>query len=110
MKRLLPILIGLVALLPVSPVTVLAQQPEIAIAAKAYMLSDYQSSQVMASQNAHERVEPASLTKLMTAYIVFSALKQNRIQLDQVVPVSNKATAVMATEAVKVANTCPVVS
>ena len=91
MKRLLPILIGLVALLPVSPVTVLAQQPEIAIAAKAYMLSDYQSSQVLASQNAHERVEPASLTKLMTAYIVFSALKQSRIQLDQVVPVSNKA-------------------
>ncbi len=55
------------------------------------MLSDYQSSQVLASQNAHLRVEPASLTKLMTAYIVFSALKQNRIALDQVVPVSNKA-------------------
>ncbi|GJL75480.1 MAG: peptidase [Nitrosomonas sp.] len=55
------------------------------------MLSDYQSGQVLASQNVHERVEPASLTKLMTAYIVFSALKQNRIQLDQVVPVSNKA-------------------
>ena len=91
MKRLLPILIGLVALLPTLPVTVLAQQPEISIAAKAYMLSDYQSSQILASQNAHERVEPASLTKLMTAYIVFSALKQNRIQLDQVVPVSNKA-------------------
>lgn len=55
------------------------------------MLSDYQSGQVLASKNAHERVEPASLTKLMTAYIVFSALKQNRVRLDQVVPVSNRA-------------------
>ncbi|HNP26560.1 MAG TPA: D-alanyl-D-alanine carboxypeptidase family protein [Nitrosomonas sp.] len=91
MKRLLPLLIYLVVLLPVLPVPVSAQQPAISIAAKAYMLSDYQSGQVLASQNVHERVEPASLTKLMTAYIVFSALKQNRIQLDQVVPVSNKA-------------------
>ncbi|PTN10349.1 D-alanyl-D-alanine carboxypeptidase family protein [Nitrosomonas aestuarii] len=91
MKRLLPILIYLVVSLPVLPVPVSAQQPAISIAAKAYMLSDYQSGQVLASQNVHERVEPASLTKLMTAYIVFSALKQNRIQLDQIVPVSNKA-------------------
>ncbi len=91
MKRLFPLLIYLVVLLPVLPVPVSAQQPAISIAAKAYMLSDYQSGQVLASQNVHERVEPASLTKLMTAYIVFSALKQNRIQLDQVVPVSNKA-------------------
>lgn len=55
------------------------------------MLSDYQSGQILASQNVHERVEPASLTKLMTAYIVFSALKQNSIQLNQAVPVSEKA-------------------
>lgn len=88
MKRLLLILISLVVL---SPVHLLAQQPEISIAAKAYMLSDYQSGQVLASRNAYERVEPASLTKLMTAYIVFSALKHNRIQLDQVAPVSTKA-------------------
>ncbi len=87
MKRLLPIVICLVVL----SMQVSAQQPDISIAAKAYMLSDYQSGQVLASKNAHERVEPASLTKLMTAYIVFSALKQNRIQRDQVVPVSNQA-------------------
>jgi len=91
MKRLLSILISLAVFLSMLPVAVFAQQPTISIAAKAYMLSDYQSGQVLASQNVHERVEPASLTKLMTAYIVFSALKQNRIQLDQVVPVSNRA-------------------
>lgn len=91
MKRLLPLLMSLVVLLPFFTAQVLAQQPSISIAAKAYMLSDYQSGQILASQNAHERVEPASLTKLMTAYLVFSALKQNSIQLDQVVPVSNKA-------------------
>lgn len=89
MNRLFHILIGLVVFLSM-PVSA-QQQPEISIAAKSYILSDYQSGQVLASHNAHERVEPASLTKLMTAYIVFSALKQNRIQLDQVVPVSNRA-------------------
>lgn len=91
MRRLLPLLISLVVSLSFFSKQVLAQQPAISIAAKAYMLSDFQSGQILASQNAHERVEPASLTKLMTAYIVFSALKQNSIQLDQVVPVSNKA-------------------
>jgi serine-type D-Ala-D-Ala carboxypeptidase (penicillin-binding protein 5/6) len=89
MKRLLPIVICLIAFL--SSQVSAQQQPDISIAAKAYMLSDYQSGQVLASKNAHERVEPASLTKLMTAYIVFSALKQNRIRLDQIVPVSNRA-------------------
>ncbi|MBX3639360.1 MAG: D-alanyl-D-alanine carboxypeptidase [Nitrosomonas sp.] len=89
MKRLLSIVICLVVSLSM-PVSA-QQQPDISIAAKAYMLSDYQSGQVLASKNPHERVEPASLTKLMTAYIVFSALKQNRIRLDQVVPVSSRA-------------------
>ncbi|HQU61575.1 MAG: D-alanyl-D-alanine carboxypeptidase [Burkholderiales bacterium] len=89
MKRLLPIVICLIAFL--SSQVSAQQQPDISIAAKAYMLSDYQSGQVLASKNAHERVEPASLTKLMTAYIVFSALKQSRVRLDQVVPVSNRA-------------------
>ncbi|SER00535.1 D-alanyl-D-alanine carboxypeptidase (penicillin-binding protein 5/6) [Nitrosomonas sp. Nm51] len=92
MRRLLfPLLFLVLSMLAIFPAAVVADQPEIAIAAKAYMLTDYQSGQVLASQNPHERVEPASLTKLMTAYIVFTALKQNRIQLDQVVPVSDKA-------------------
>ena len=68
-----------------------AQQQSIPIAAKAYTVVDFQTGQSLISQNAHERIEPASLTKLMTAYIVFSALKQNRLSLNQVVPVSANA-------------------
>jgi len=71
--------------------TVFAQQQNISIAAKSYLLADFQSGQVLAAENEHERIEPASLTKLMTAYVVFTALKQNRIALEQVVPVSNTA-------------------
>ena len=68
-----------------------AQQPELSVAAKSFVLSDFHSGQILASHNPHERLDPASLTKLMTAYIVFSVLKQERITLDQVVPVSNKS-------------------
>ncbi len=69
----------------------IAQQPAISLDAKAFLLTDYQTGQALASKNANERIEPASLTKLMTAYVVFAALKQNRIALDQQVPVSERA-------------------
>ncbi|MCC6531409.1 MAG: D-alanyl-D-alanine carboxypeptidase [Burkholderiales bacterium] len=61
------------------------------IAAKSYVLYDFQSRQSLAAHNPDERVEPASLTKLMTAYLAFSALKQNTLKRDQVVPVSQAA-------------------
>ncbi len=69
----------------------LAQPNSLSIAAKSYLLSDFQTGQTLASQNAHEQIEPASLTKLMTAYVVFSALKQHRLELNQAVPVSQTA-------------------
>lgn len=59
--------------------------------AKAWLLLDMSSGQVLASQNPAERIEPASLTKLMTAYLAFSALKAKTITQEQVVPVSEKA-------------------
>jgi D-alanyl-D-alanine carboxypeptidase (penicillin-binding protein 5/6) len=62
-----------------------------AIAAKAYLLLDFNSGQTLAAHNPQARVEPASLTKLMTAYLTFSALDQKRIRPDQVVPVSEFA-------------------
>lgn len=68
-----------------------SQQPELAVAAKSFILIDFHSSQTLASSNPHERLDPASLTKLMTAYVVFSALQQERIKIDQVVPVSNRS-------------------
>ena len=61
------------------------------IAAKAWLLYDFTSAQTIVSANQHERVEPASLTKLMTTYLAFAALKQKTLTLDQVVPVSERA-------------------
>jgi D-alanyl-D-alanine carboxypeptidase (penicillin-binding protein 5/6) len=61
------------------------------IAAKAYLLVDYNSSQLLVSHNPQQRVEPASLTKLMTAYLAFGALKSKRLKPDQIVPVSARA-------------------
>ena len=61
------------------------------IAAKAWLLYDFTSAQAIISANEHERVEPASLTKLMTTYLAFAALKQKTLTLDQVVPVSERA-------------------
>lgn len=81
----------LLLLLCLAVSSVSAQQQDISIAARAYLLSDFQTGQILAGQNAHERIEPASLTKLMTAYVVFSALKQNQLALNQVVPVSESA-------------------
>lgn len=55
--------------------------------ARAYLLYDYTTKQVLLEQASHEHIEPASLTKLMTAYITFSALKQNKLSLnDKVSP------------------------
>jgi len=61
------------------------------VAARSYVLYDFQSRQTLAAVNPDERVEPASLTKVMTAYIAFNALKQKTLKLDQVVPVSHAA-------------------
>jgi D-alanyl-D-alanine carboxypeptidase (penicillin-binding protein 5/6) len=61
------------------------------IAAKSFVLFDFQSGQFIVSEKPSERIEPASLTKLMTAYIVFGAIKQKKITTTQTVPVSTKA-------------------
>lgn len=56
-----------------------------ALAAKAYVLYDYTSNQVLLSRNGDERMQPASLTKLMTAYVAFGAIKQGKLSLSQTV-------------------------
>ncbi len=65
--------------------------PPPAIAAKAYLLLDYTSGQNLVQQNPDERIEPASLTKLMTAYVTFAAVRQKALALDQTLPVSTRA-------------------
>lgn len=61
------------------------------VAARAWILVDAVTGQTIAAQNPEQAVEPASLTKIMTVYMTFEALKENRISLDQQVPVSEKA-------------------
>jgi D-alanyl-D-alanine carboxypeptidase (penicillin-binding protein 5/6) len=56
-----------------------------------YILVDYASGRVLAEQKSGERMEPASLTKLMTAYLVFTALKEKRLRLDEPVVMSEYA-------------------
>ncbi|MSQ66283.1 MAG: D-alanyl-D-alanine carboxypeptidase [Limnohabitans sp.] len=65
------------------------QAPE--IAARAYFLLDITANQVLAQKEADAPVEPASLTKLMTAYLVFDALRQKKISMQQTLSVSPKA-------------------
>ncbi len=61
------------------------------LAVKAYLLKDFNSGQILAERNSNDRVEPASLTKIMTAYLSFKALKNGQLKLDQVLPISEKA-------------------
>ena len=65
------------------------QSPE--VAARAYLLLDVTANQVLAQKEADVSVEPASLTKLMTAYLVFDALRSKKISLQQTFSVSPKA-------------------
>ena len=58
---------------------------------KSHYLVDFETDTVLASSAADEQLPPASLTKLMTAYLVFHALKSGRIHLDDMAPVSEKA-------------------
>ena len=89
MKRLLASL-ALAALLPQTVFAqTLPQPPE--IAARAYVLLDLSANQPLASRDADVTVEPASLTKLMTAYLVFQALRDKKLALDQELTVSERA-------------------
>ena len=92
MKRLFPLVL-LLAALPVfaasQPPAALPPAPE--IAARTYILVDFYSGQTLQQRGGDERVEPASLTKLMTAYLTFAALRQGAIKPTQALPVSERA-------------------
>ncbi|MFW6190993.1 MAG: D-alanyl-D-alanine carboxypeptidase family protein, partial [Thiohalospira sp.] len=61
------------------------------VEAGAWLLQDFQSGDVIADKNAEKRMEPASLTKMMTAYVVFNELESGNIALDDEVRVSKDA-------------------
>ncbi|MBA3773923.1 MAG: D-alanyl-D-alanine carboxypeptidase [Ramlibacter sp.] len=65
------------------------QPPE--IAARSYLVLDVTANQMLAARDIDVPVEPASLTKLMTAYLVFDALRSKKIDLKQLLPVSTRA-------------------
>lgn len=65
------------------------QPPE--VAAKHFLVLDLTTNQVLAERDADASVDPASLTKLMTAYLVFQALAEKKLTLEQTLPVSQRA-------------------
>jgi len=76
-------------LLPLTSWATAAPAPSLEVSA--YLLKDFNSGSTIASHKEGERLEPASLTKIMTAYLTFDALKQGHLTLSQNVPVSKKA-------------------
>lgn len=81
-----------VAMLAVITTLAFAQTPAPpTIAARAHILVDFDSGQTLAENNADNTVEPASLTKLMSAYVAFGELKAGRLQLTDTALVSEKA-------------------
>jgi D-alanyl-D-alanine carboxypeptidase (penicillin-binding protein 5/6) len=80
MKPILPLLLLLPVLAYAEPDPVPAAP---LLAAKSYLLYDYNSRQILVNQNGDARMEPASLTKLMTAYLTFDALKHDTLSLKQ---------------------------
>lgn len=75
---------------PIAQVPIIIPNPP-GINAKGYVLMDADSGTIIASANMHERLPPASLTKLMTVYVASQALRQNQIHLDDQVRISTKA-------------------
>ena len=74
---------------PVAAAAVVPQPPE--IAARGYLLMDVTANQILASKDIDAPVEQASLTKLMTGYLVFDALRAKKVTLQQALPVSVRA-------------------
>ncbi|HLS54529.1 MAG TPA: D-alanyl-D-alanine carboxypeptidase family protein [Zeimonas sp.] len=79
------------ALLFTIPQPGLSQVAPPSIAARSWVLLDATTGQVLAAQEPDARIEPASLTKVMTAYLAFNALKEKRLAADQRPPVSQAA-------------------
>ena len=80
------------AAVPLTPMqALLATVPPPKLDARAWLVVDLTSGQILAEHNAHLQEAPASLTKLMTAYLTFKALKEGTIKLNQMVTESKEA-------------------
>jgi len=87
--RLVAVATLLLHSLSLSAITLIPAPPK--LAATGYILMDHLSGQILASENPDARLEPASLTKIMTSYVVFYELETGHVRLDEKVRVSEKA-------------------
>jgi D-alanyl-D-alanine carboxypeptidase (penicillin-binding protein 5/6) len=74
---------------PAQPAQTASLTPE--TTARQAIILDFKTSKVLFEKNADQRMPPSSMSKIMTAYMAFKALKENRLQLDSMLPVSQKA-------------------
>jgi len=88
-KFVLALAAPLLAFLCFAAAAQVPQPPE--IAARSYLLLDVTANQMLAGRDVDAPIEPASLTKLMTAYLVFDALRNKKVDLKQTLPVSERA-------------------
>jgi serine-type D-Ala-D-Ala carboxypeptidase (penicillin-binding protein 5/6) len=96
-----PLLLACALLLPVAAAgTVAAPRPAAAFetAARAAIVIDYRTNATLYAKDADARIPPASMSKLMTAYMVFERLKEGSLKLDDTLPVSEKAWRVEGSE------------
>jgi D-alanyl-D-alanine carboxypeptidase (penicillin-binding protein 5/6) len=94
--RRLSITISLSAGLLVTSYTLAYAEPMVVpdppqLAAKAWVMIDFDSGRILAEHNADERVEPASLTKIMTSYVIFHEMTAKRLSMDDTVTISKNA-------------------
>lgn len=93
-RLLVALLLVLIAAVPATSFAVSglrATVPAPSIDAKSYILVDFRTAAVLAEKNADERVDPASLTKIMTVYVASHALKEGLVHLQDQVTISKKA-------------------
>jgi len=91
MKRVAATILLLLSLTPLAATaqSVVPRAPD--LGSKGYILVDHHSGRILAAKNEHEHLEPASITKLMTAYSAFRALDDGQVGLKEAIPVSEKA-------------------
>ena len=93
-KKMISVLIWIILILLISlPQYGYAQQQPYPFNASSVsaLLMDAHTGQILYSQNPHSRMQPASLAKMMTLFLIFDALKQGNIQLNTEVLISKKA-------------------
>jgi D-alanyl-D-alanine carboxypeptidase (penicillin-binding protein 5/6) len=91
LSTLLPVLLMFGSLTTAARANVPAVPAPPTVAAKSWILIDHATGQRLAGQNEDQRVEPASITKVMTAYVAFKALAEGRLKLDERINISERA-------------------